>query len=129
MAEQLLDAQTIREIRARLAANRPHVCDIQTNTGVRNGLGGKLAVWTPAAATVPCKIASLGQSPESTRQDAPQQVASWAVRFEPTVELSTANRLVVTDDDENVRTLVVISVRRSAMSVQAYCREATAAEL
>lgn len=129
MAERLLDNDTIREVRARLEANLPHSCDIQTDTGAVTPMGGRSVVWTSAAEPVACKLASLGQSAETTRQDKPQQVATWAVRFATDVELTIENRLVVTDDDLNTRTLVVLSVRRSAMSVQAYCREATTAEL
>lgn len=128
MTEHALDADTIRETRAILDGDLPHRCNIETNA---NAGTDRAPEWVPAAKRVRCNLSSFGDGQDTLRGDQNQSIASWRVRFKAGEVVTENNRLSVESEDgtgTQTQVLIVTSVRRSAISCSATCRDATAAE-
>lgn len=128
MSEHLLDADTIREHRALLDGDLPHRCNVETNA---NAGTDRAPSWMPAAKRVRCKVSPFGDGQDAVRGEQNQSIGNWRVRFKAGEVVDETNRLIVESEDgtgSQLQTLVVMSVRRSAMSCVAACRDATAAE-
>src|SRR4051812_4141096 len=92
-----VDTETVREIRAALESNLPHLCEIQRNTG---GLvsGSPRVVWTSAAEPVACMLSPIGGD-AGQANDQNQPAATWTVRLPVGTSVAEGNRLLVTGVD------------------------------
>lgn len=127
MSERLVDVQSIAEAKALRNANLPHTAKIQADTSALDAAGGRVPTWSDPAA-VACRLVPLGAPIEGAPSDQRKPSAQYVCKFAAGTDVTSRNRLVVTTETE-VKTLMIVGVQESEISVQAFCRDAAPSEL
>ncbi len=86
----LLDAADIAAMREEMAAALPDTCQISRPVRASDGAGGFTEEYI-VVATVPCRIASMGQTQTAARQGS---AASWTVGLPAGTDVRESDRIV-----------------------------------
>lgn len=86
----LLDTADVAAMRAEMAAALPDTCQIARPLRLPDGAGGFSETYT-VIATVPCRIASMGQTQTAARSGS---AASWTVGLPAGTDVRESDRIV-----------------------------------
>lgn len=90
----LLDANTLKQIRADQARAMPDTCNVQRLTRASDGAGGWTQVWATVATGVACRLTPTGGH-ENVLASKIGEISTWTVTLPHATSVTAKDRLVL----------------------------------